>query len=175
MKLDLGCGPNKKDGYIGVDSIAFDGVDHVCKIGDEPLPFEDGSIEEVHASHFVEHLNAQQRINLTNELYRVLQVGGKATFITPHWCSSRALGDLTHQWPPVSEFWYYYLKKEWRDTNAPHCDIAHNPNGYSCDFDVTWGYSLHNELLVRNQEFQQFAMTFYKEAAQDLHATLTKR
>ena len=175
LKVDFGCGPNKREGFVGVDSIAFDGVDHVCKIGTEPLPFADGTVDEAHASHFIEHLTAPQRIQFVNELYRVLALGGQATIITPHWCSGRAYGDLTHQWPPVAEFWFFYLKQEWRDGNAPHCDIKHNPDGYSCDFDATWGYSLHQSLMARNQEFQSFAMTFYKEAAQDLHATLTKR
>lgn len=175
MNLDLGCGPNKKEGFTGVDRIAFEGVDHVCNIGVDPLPFGDGTVEEAHASHFVEHLTAQERINLVNELYRVLKPGGKATIITPHWASARAYGDLTHQWPPVAEMWYYYLSKQWRDGNAPHCDIAHNPQGYDCDFEATWGYGLHASLTVRNQEYQQFALSNYKEAAQDLHATITKR
>lgn len=175
MKIDLGCGPNKKEGFIGVDRLDFPGVDYVCRVGSERLPFDDGSVDEAHASHFVEHLTAGERIQFVNELYRVLKVGGKATIITPHWCSARALGDLTHQWPPVSEFWFYYLRKEWRDANAPHCDITHNSEGYDCDFEATWGYSLHPSLSARNTEYQQFAMANYKEAAQDLHATLTRR
>ena len=174
MKIDLGCGPNKKDGFIGVDRIAFDGVDHVCNIGNDALPFGDGVVEEAHASHFVEHLNAGERIQFVNELYRVLQPGGHATIIVPHWNSSRAYGDLTHQWPPVSEFWFYYLKRDWRAGNAPHTDAANWPGGYACDFEATWGYSLHPSLVSRNPEFQQFAMGNYKEAVQDLHATLTK-
>jgi SAM-dependent methyltransferase len=160
MKLDLGAGKNKKEGFIGVDSRAFDGVDVVADLS-QPWPWADGVVDEVHCSHMVEHLTAPQRIHFVNELYRVLKVGGKAAIITPHWSSARAYGDLTHQWPPVSEFWFYYLAKAWRD--------------YTCDFDATWGYSLHPTLMTRNQEFQQFAMNFYKEAAQDLHATLTKR
>jgi hypothetical protein len=87
----------------------------------------------------------------------------------PHWASCRAYGDLTHQWPPVSEFWFYYLGKDWRAANAPHND------GYTCDFDATWGYTLHQEIAARNQEYQIHAMNFFKEAAQDIVATLTKK
>src|SRR4029450_1928126 len=97
----------------------------------------DGSVEEAHASHFVEHLNATQRIHFVNELYRVLIPGAKCQIIVPSWSSCRAYGDLTHQWPPISEFWFYYLSKDWRAQNAPHNDF------YQCDFDVTWGYGLH--------------------------------
>lgn len=168
MRLDLGAGKNKKEGFIGVDVRPFEGVDVVADLTKQ-WPWQDETVDEVHASHVVEHFTASERIHFVNELHRVLRKGGKAQIITPHWASARAYGDLTHQWPPVSEFWYYYLKAEWRAANAPHNDT------YSCDFDATWGYSLHSSLLTRNQEFQQFAMNFYKEAAQDLHATLTKR
>ena len=168
MKLDLGCGKNKKDGFIGVDSRDFEGVDQIVDLTG-PWPWEDGSVDEVHCSHFVEHLTAPQRIHFVNELYRVLKPEGKAQVITPHWASTRAYGDLTHQWPPVCEMWFYYLSKDWRAVNAPHNDQ------YTCDFAATWGYSLHSELLPRNQEFQNFALSFYKEAAQDIFATLVKR
>lgn len=168
MKLDLGCGKNKLEGFIGVDSRAFEGVDVVADLS-KPWPWQDETVDEVHCSHMVEHLTATERIHFVNELYRVLKKGGKATVITPHWASARAYGDLTHQWPPVAEWWYFYLGKAWRDVNAPHNDA------YTCDFDATWGYQLHPALLVRNQEYQQFALNNYKEAAQDLYATLIKR
>lgn len=167
MKLDLGCGKNKKEGFIGVDSRPFDGVDVVTDLR-KPWPWENDSVDEVHCSHFVEHLTAPERIHFANELHRVLKTGGKAAIITPHWASARAYGDLTHQWPPVAEWWYFYLSKDWRATNAPHNDE------YTCDFSATWGYGLHPSLLARNQEYQNHAATFFKEAAQDLHASLTK-
>lgn len=189
MKLDFGCGPNKREGFLGVDSRPFDGkVDVVLDLAAKriestpngvggfieqasfvPWPWEDNSVDEAHSAHFVEHLNAQERIHFVNELYRILKPGGKCQIIVPHWASCRAYGDLTHQWPPVSEFWFYYLAKDWRAANAPHND------GYICDFEATWGYSFHPAMMVRNQEFQQFAMQFYKEAAQDIICTLTAR
>ena len=175
MKLNIGCGSKKREGYIGVDVIQFDGVDVVCRVGQEPLPYADTSIDEVYCSHFVEHLTAQERIQFVNELSRVLKPNCQVTLIVPHWASGRAYGDPTHQWPPVSEFWFYYLKREWRLANAPHTDAKHWPQGYTCDFDATWGYGIHPQVMARNDEYKQFALNFYKEAAQDIHATLTKR
>lgn len=169
LKLDLGCGPNKREGFEGVDIRDFSGVvDHVLDLR-EKWPFENESAEEAHSSHFVEHLTAPERIHFVNELYRVLIPGGKCQIITPHWASCRAYGDLTHQWPPVSEFWFYYLSREWRAVNAPHND------GYECDFEATWGYIMHPDWVPKNQESQMFALQNYKEAAQDISATLTKR
>lgn len=173
-KLDIGCGKNKKPGFTGVDQYAMEGVDIVCDLR-KKWEFEDSSIEEVHCSHFLEHLTATERVFFFNELYRVLKPSCKATLVAPHWASNRAYGDPTHQWPPVAEMMFYYLSKEWRATQAPHTDKQWNKDGYDCDFEATWGYSLHPMLQVKNQEFQQFALQMYKEAAQDIIATLTKK
>lgn len=186
LKLDLGCGKNKQPGFFGVDTREFDGVDLVCDLGKTPWvlrPFsgtspwpspkprqlEDESVEAVHCSHFVEHLTAAQRIAFVNELHRVLIPGGKATIIVPHWASTRAYGDLTHQWPPVCEMWFNYLLKSWREKEAPHNDA------YTCDFDITWGYTLRQDLVGRNEEFINNAIQNYKDAAADIVATFTKR
>jgi len=173
-KLDMGCGPRKKEGFLGVDQYAMEGVDVVLNIGVDPWPWENDTVEEINASHFLEHLTARQRVHFMNEAFRVLKDGGKAVIATPHWASNRAYGDFTHQWPPVAEMFYYYLKREWRATNASHTDIKWNPEGYSCDFDATWGYSFSPELAARHQDHIQFALQNYKEAALDLYATLVK-
>jgi hypothetical protein len=163
-KLDLGCGKNPRAGYSGVDERDFgQPITHDLRTA---WPWRDGTVESVVCSHFVEHLTGSERIHFANELYRVLIPGGKAEIITPHWASCRAYGDMTHQWPPVSEFWFYYLSKVWREQNAPHND------GYTCDFACTWGYSMRQDLLSRNTEFQQFALQNHKEAAQDMVATM---
>jgi hypothetical protein len=175
LKLDFGCGPSKKEGFTGVDKIAFKGVDYVLDIGKARWPWKSGAVAEAHSSHFVEHLTALERIHFCNELHRVLIPGGKCTVIVPHWSSSRAYGDPTHQWPPIGEMWFMYLNREWRTTQAPHTDRKHWKEGYDCDFEATWGYGMNPNILQRNAEFQQFAISYYKEACHDIHATLTKR
>ena len=130
IRVDIGCGKAKKEGFIGVDIIAFEGVDIVINAGKERWPFEDNSVDEIHTSHFIEHLYPEERIHFANEVYRVLKnptydnagkmISGLVTIIVPHWASQRAYGDLTHKWPAVSEFWFYYLDKDWRSVNAPH-------------------------------------------------------
>jgi hypothetical protein len=62
-----------------------------------------------------------------------------------------------------------------RLARCPHTDAENWSQGYSCDFDATWGYGLNPSLHARNTEYQQFALNNYKEAAMDIHATLTRR
>ena len=132
-------------------------------------PYSRNSVEDVTILNLVQMLNASERIHFVNELWRVMKPGAKAQISTPHWCSSRAWGDLAFVHPPVAEGWYFHLNKEWRTANAPW------GRKYKCDFDMTFGYGMHQLLLSRNHEYQQHAVTFWKEAAQDLIATLTKR
>jgi hypothetical protein len=185
IRLDLGCGRNKrKDGdWIGVDSIDFG--QEITHDLTTPWPWESDSVDEAHCSHFVEHLTGAQRVHFANELFRVMKVGAKCQLIVPYYASERAYGDVTHQWPPVVGFWFSYLSREWRlgdpdkgiPGNAPHDDITHNPRGYSCDFKpgtITWGYSMHPAIVSRPPDYQQYALQWYREAAQDMIATLTK-
>ncbi len=181
-----------------VDALSFPGVDVVVDLvepiyahlperfesledcferkieGYKPWPWEDGTVDEVHCSHFLEHLDQMERVHFWNELYRVLKPGAKTTIITPHWASMRAYGDPTHKWPAICEFFWYYLKKDWRMVNAPHTDSSNVPWGFCCNFDCVWGYSLDPATSLRNQEYQQFAATYYVEARQDMICTATK-
>jgi hypothetical protein len=174
LKLDLGAGPHKREGFLGVDRHAFTGIDQVVDLTVTPWPWEDNSVIEAHSSHFVEHLDAWQRVAFCNELSRVLVPGGTCQVIVPHWASCRAYGDPSHVWPPVSEFWFYYLSKDWRMLNAPHTDVSVDPRGFDCNLEATWGYSLRQDLTLRNQEYQQMAIQNYKEVCQDIIATLKK-
>lgn len=174
VKLDIGCGKNKKEGFIGVDQYKIPGVDVVTDLR-KKLPWGNNTVDEVHCSHFIEHLTSVERVHFMNELYRVMKVGAKCTLIAPHWASNRAYGDPTHQWPPVAEMWFYYLSSKWREEQTPHTDKKWNKDGFNCDFEATWGYSLHPAITTRNQEYQQHSLQFFKEACQDIIATLTKR
>lgn len=174
LKLNIGSGPSKMEGFLGVDSIKFPNVDVVTDLN-RPWPWLDNSVEEIYCSHCIEHFDAVERVHVYNEMFRVMKVGAKATLIAPFWSSGRAYGDPTHKWPPISGFSFFYLLKSWRMQNAPHTDAEHWAKGYKCDFDVTWGFTLHPQVAARNQEFQQFAMTFYIEACPDVMATMVKR
>lgn len=165
MKLDIGCGKNCKEGFTGVDAIDF-GQQFVLDVTQE-FPWADDTIEEVHCSHFIEHLTWPQRVEFFNNLYRAMKPDATCTLIWPHWASMRYYGDPTHK-DAMSEFAMYYLSKEWRKDNAPHV-------GYTCNFEATWGYGLNPAIIPRSVEYQQFAIANYKEAATDIHATLTKR
>lgn len=173
LRLDLGCGKNPREGFEGVDVLDFGQrwkVDLRKK-----WPWADGSVQEAHTSHTVEHLTAGERVHFFNELHRVLVPGGKCQLIVPDFSSGRAYGDPTHQWPPFCAFALYYLNREWRLPNAPHTDVKHNPAGFTCDFNAMGGHSLNPLMAGWNEERVQYAQQWYKEACQDLIVTLEKK
>lgn len=174
IKLNLGCGTKRKDGFIGVDRRKFPEVDLVTDLN-KRWPWKDESVHEILMDHVLEHFSGVERVHIFNEMDRVLERGGTAVIITPAWSSCRAYGDFTHQWPPVSEQMYAYLSREWRLREAPDTDIKYNPEGYDCNFEVKPAWSgLHPELAGRADQTKHWWLTFGKEAASDLMATITK-
>jgi SAM-dependent methyltransferase len=178
LKLHLACGNRKKAGFVNVDRLEFEAVDQVVDLIKFPWPWEDDSVSEILCEHYFEHMTNQDRVRFINECYRVLAMGGKLTILCPIWSSARAYGDPTHVWPPVGEWTGCYWDRDWRIKEAPHVDEVCDPNDdtlFRCDFQVTWGYGLHNYLKNRSLEHQKYAIAHNKESAQDIQFTCIKR
>ena len=171
VKLDLACGQVKKEGFIGVDFVTAPGVDIVHDLFEFPWPFEDESVEEVHCSHFFEHIPGLLRPKWMDELYRVMIPGGKATIICPYYSSMRATQDYTHAWPPISEASFFYFNKGWREANK----LTHGHYDMKCDFDFGANFSLHPYCNGRSTEFVQEAVLQKLNAASDIIVGLIKR
>jgi predicted SAM-dependent methyltransferase len=109
LKLDLGCGYVKPNGYIGIDNMvgaaaqvenkenAPDILMDLCR---GSFPFEDSSITEVRSSHFLEHSILD---HIINESYRVLKPAGRFDFTVPYANSAEGLYPghtifLTEKW-----------------------------------------------------------------------------
>jgi beta-1,4-mannosyl-glycoprotein beta-1,4-N-acetylglucosaminyltransferase len=81
VKLNLGCGDQKIDGYIGVDlynpnaDLKLD----ICDLSQ----FQDNSVDEILAVHVLEHLNPYNINQILAEWYRVLKPLGKLVLELP--------------------------------------------------------------------------------------------
>ena len=96
MKLDIGCGKNKKKGFIGIDISKNSNAEIIASAMN--LPIKDSTIEEINCSHLVEHLCPQEAQKLFDEIFRVIK-GGKANLkIDREWTQNRLLSkDPTHK------------------------------------------------------------------------------
>ncbi len=80
-RLDLGCGNNKKRGYIGIDSHPYACADVLRDVDRHGLPFDDDSVDEVRAHHFLEH--CRDMVFVMNETHRVLRTGCRLVAVVP--------------------------------------------------------------------------------------------
>lgn len=101
MKLNLGCGFNKYDGYVNVDSSPACAPDVVWDLEHTPWPWEDSSVDEILMEHVLEHLGETSRAYLAiwKELYRVGRNGSAVRIVVPHWTHDNFHNDPTHQRP----------------------------------------------------------------------------
>ena len=168
LKLDFGCGQNKREGFIGVDKVKTRETDIVVDLFEFPWPWKDASVQEIHCSHFFEHIPGRLRAQFMNEAYRILAFNGIMTVISPYYSSMRAIQDYTHEWPPICEASFLYFNKGFREGNKlTHYNVT-------CDFDFTYGYVIDNEVMGKQDDVKAFWLKHYLNTAGDLQVTLTK-
>lgn len=169
LRLDLGAGLGRStpEGFTPVDLHAAKGVKKVNLLN--RWPWGANSVDEAHCANLLHYFDGKGRVHFVNELYRVLKPQAKAQIVVPYWAACKAYGDVRVQSPPVTEAWFAYLSKPWREAQNYRDDT-----GYTCNFDATLSYGLHPTMVTRNIEYQQNGVQFWKEAAQDLIATITK-
>lgn len=81
LKVDLGCGPNPLNGFVGVDRFPFENVDVVADINCA-LPFDDDTVDLLYASHSLEHV--EDIMATMREVYRVCKHGAQVCIIAPY-------------------------------------------------------------------------------------------
>lgn len=79
MKLNLGCGKKKLEGFVNVDISAS--ADVACDV--QELPWPDGVADEVMAIHLLEHVPVQNVALVLKEWARVLKPGGRMVIEMP--------------------------------------------------------------------------------------------
>ena len=82
LQIELGCGQNKRAGFIGIDNQEFPGVDIALDLNRDKLPFEDGSVSYVYTSHAFEHIQNYHLV--LQEIFRVCQDQATVEIWTPY-------------------------------------------------------------------------------------------
>lgn len=92
-KLNVGCGTDIKEGWINLDLHKNEGVDIIHDIEKLPLPFKEGSFDEILCQDVLEHVDY---IPVLKDLHRILKLGGKLNIKVPHFTSANNFKDPTH-------------------------------------------------------------------------------
>lgn len=99
VKLDVGCGLYCAAGYLGVDKRELEGVvQHDIEV--IPWPFKDDYADEIRMHHVMEHICPKKTIDVMNEMWRVLKIGGVLNLNMPLGDTFSYIQDPTHcnQW-----------------------------------------------------------------------------
>jgi SAM-dependent methyltransferase len=129
MKLNLGCGQHRADGYINVDAAPQCAPDQVVDLEVFPWPWADGSVEVARFHHSLEHMGGDPKVflKLMQELYRVLAPGGRVQITAPHPRSDAYLGDPTHVrivTPQVLQLFDAPLNAQWKAQGVANTPLA---------------------------------------------------
>ncbi|HEY3296906.1 MAG TPA: class I SAM-dependent methyltransferase [bacterium] len=92
MKLDIGCGPYKQPGFVGVDLDLQPGVDIAADA--TAMPFGDSTVSYIHTRNTLEHI--PKMFDALREFYRVCEDGATIEITVPHFSSYEYWRDPTH-------------------------------------------------------------------------------
>ena len=115
MRLNLGCGYNKRQGWTNVDRSAACNPDQLVDLESFPWPWEASTIDEIMLNHVLEHLGATTEgyIGIIKEIWRVCR--NAATVVLSRWLVQQGvdrsiltkdLGDVTKElgYKPVNRY-----------------------------------------------------------------------
>jgi SAM-dependent methyltransferase len=155
-KLELGCGRKVTPGYVRVDANPNIAADwHGDVVG--PMPWPDGSFDEIRAVDVLEHISYCQTQIALAEWARLLATGGRLYVQVPD------CGRIMTEWVADPERWRERLPRELADAPAI-IGVAwrimggHADGGYSWDGD-DWRLNAHYAM------FTEESLRWYLERA----------
>jgi predicted SAM-dependent methyltransferase len=82
VKLHFGCGPRILPGWVNIDGWNFPGIDIATDLR-QPLPVGDAKCRLIFTEHVFEHIDADYRMPVLREFFRILQPGGTLRIVVP--------------------------------------------------------------------------------------------
>lgn len=150
LKLNLGCGFKKNEGFINVDGQVACSPDMIYDIEKTPWPWQDNSVSEVHLIHVLEHLGASANVylNIIKELHRVCENNANIYIEVPHHRCDDFYSDPTHV-RPITLKGLHMFNKEVNEYWVTQGDAATPLALYTgVDFYIqNYEYQLNRELI----------------------------
>ncbi len=130
MKLNMGCGNNKRPGYINVDVAPGCQPDIVCDLETLPWPWESDSVDEVVFNHSLEHLGQSSRtfLGMMKELYRICKDKARIEITVPHPRHNNFINDPTHVriiTPQLLALFDRRQNDQWKRDRSSNTPLAH--------------------------------------------------
>ena len=165
IKLNLGAGYTRFDGFFNVDKFAEANPDWQMDLEATPWDLPDNSVDEVNMHHVLEHVgqDVETYMAVWQELYRVCVDGAKLSIIVPHPRHDTFIGDPTHVRPitPISismldrQQCEYWIEHHYANTTLAlyyHIDFAVDSTVF--DFEKPWMDRFQQGELTEQQLFE---------------------
>lgn len=94
-RLDLGCGPKRREGFFGIDRFPMPGVSVVANLDETGLPFADNSFDLIFACHSLEHIEDLPFV--ISEVWRVGKPGAQVCIIAPYFTQGMNFANPYHK------------------------------------------------------------------------------
>ena len=129
LKLNLGSGLNKRDGFVNVDKYDYGQPELVMDLEQTPWEFSDDSVGVVVLNHTLEHLGKEVNVffAIIKEIYRICENGARIEINVPHPRHDNFINDPTHVRIITPELMGLFSKKNclhWQETKAPNSPLA---------------------------------------------------
>jgi len=139
LKLNMGCGRDRRPGFVNVDHSPLCGPDQIVDLETTPWPWGDDSVEEVVFQHCLEHLGATSKgfLALIQELYRVCRDGAKVRITVPHPRHDNFINDPTHVRVITPQLMALFSRKQnaaWARAGNANTPLAEQ---LAVDFEIT--------------------------------------
>ena len=98
MNFNMGCGFNKREGYINIDKFSECSPDLQMDLEKFPWSIDSNQADEVLFNHCLEHLGQETDVflEIIKEVYRISKNNSKVLINVPHPRHDHYLGDPTH-------------------------------------------------------------------------------
>ena len=137
-RLNLGCGFDKKTGWINVDKSPLSKPDQIVDLEQIPWPWSNSSISEIQLCHVLEHLgeSTDGYLAIIGEIWRICQPGALIRIVVPHPRHDHYLNDPTHVRPITVQGLEMFSQK--RNHEWIRKGIANTPLGLQIgvDFEI---------------------------------------
>lgn len=135
MKINIGSGGTKHDGYVTIDYDSLSNPDYALNLEKDPLPFDNDTVEAVLAHHILEHLG-EGYFHCLQELYRVCKHGAVIDIRVPHPRHDSFLADPTHKRPITPMGLQLFSKKFNKLCKEQHYASSRLGDYFGVDFEV---------------------------------------
>jgi SAM-dependent methyltransferase len=130
LRLDVGCGENKNEGFIGMDKVRLKGVDVVHDAHDLPWPFPDSCAQLVALSNVIQYLDPKSIFEVTDEIWRILKPRGSLIIAAPYAGAFQTVRDPLVTHAGYNEDTPYYWDATRRTDTGEYLYDAYQPRPY---------------------------------------------